>query len=210
MTEFSLTHTHTPKWSVSDPYKTTHTHSPCRGCIQTLAARTRPAVRETVGTSCCLFVPIYIYIYLYVCVYACVCGSVECWVLWLRWLRSYILIRLQLDDDSGNFPLTRVFVEHWICGISGLSYLPLAWPLPLPGCTGVIRRHFVEWTAWLARCVRGAGRTCREKYHWPVTSCRPITVNLLASTDEFTQHPNWTLLSSTNSSLLSLLHCTDM
>lgn len=69
-----------------------------------------------------------------------------------------------------------------ICGIPGLSYLPLAWPLPLPGCTGVIRRHFVEWTAWLARCARGAGRTCREKYHCPVTSCRPITVNLLGST----------------------------
>lgn len=91
------------------------------------------------------------------CVYEWV--SVQVRALLFGWLRSYILTTLQLDDDTGDC-MTRVFVNDWICGNSGWSYLPLCWPLPLPGCRGIIRRRFVKWTARLARCPRGAGGTC--------------------------------------------------
>ncbi len=125
------------------------------------------------GVCVCVCVCI-IYI---VCMRVCVCTRVR--GLWLRWLRSYILIMPQLDVDSGDcLYVTRVCLyerrrEDWICRHLGLSYLPLTWPLPLPGCRGVVRRRFMEWTTRLAWCPRGAGGACREKYHWPIFKLSP-------------------------------------
>lgn len=61
----------------------------------------------------------------------------------------------------------------------GLSYLPFALPLPLPGRRGFVRRRFVQGTARLAGCPRGAGRACAEgkkNHRFWISVTPPLTV----------------------------------
>lgn len=130
------------------------THLPGRGCIPASAAQTRPAGTETAGTSWRVCVDICLFLG---CVWeACVYG--DSWTTPRSSCCSWMLLSVCLGKGR----------EDWRCGSVGLSYLPLAWALPLPGCRGFVRRRLVEWTSWLAGCPGGTVGACEERDNWSV------------------------------------------
>lgn len=164
------------------------THSPGHGCIRTLAARMTPAVRETAGTSRC------------VCRCVCVCGRVRLTVRIQSergWVGACVCVHGCVSSQASSClnihvvcvcPRKRereseLYLAEFLF-FFGLSYLPFALPLPLPGRRGFVRRRFVQGTARLAGCPGGTGRACAEGGKKKLIAVGPVTPPLTVTSIE--------------------------
>lgn len=75
---------------------------------------------------------------------------------------SCVCVFLRGREREAELNLSEFWFFFPLLFFPGLSYLPFALPLPLPGRRGFVRRRFVQGTARLAGCPRGAGRACAD------------------------------------------------